>query len=137
MNMVYNCMAFWVFSLTDSFSANPLFSSPIPFLKHLVVAKMLLMKKDTLPHSSISTGAVRSISWWLFRSLLIHQKLMDQLSSSLFNLLQVSSCESLLHFGALGNVLNYLDTKLSEEDASTIVSVLHLEVGIIDLICAG
>ena len=89
--------------------------------------------KDLLLHTSISTGAVRSISWWLSRLLLVHQKLVDQLSSSLFNLLQVSSRESLRHFGALENVLNYWGTKLSEEDASTIVSVLCLEVGIMEL----
>ncbi|CAI9108484.1 OLC1v1008082C1 [Oldenlandia corymbosa var. corymbosa] len=106
-------------------------------LQHLVFAKVLLMKtKDLLLHKSISTGAVRSISWWLLRLLLVHQKLLDSLSSSLFDLLQVSSRESLHHFGALANVKNYWGLELSEEDASSMVSVLHLEVGIMELIYA-
>lgn len=89
--------------------------------------------KDLLLSSSITTVAVRSICWWLARVLLIHQKLLDAWSSILFDLLQVFSHESLQHFDSLGKVTNYWGQRLSEDDALTIVSMLHLEVGMMEL----
>lgn len=95
---------------------------------------MLLTKtKDLLLDIDISTNAVRSICWWLARLLLIHQRLLDERSSSLFDLLQVFSRESLELFGSLGKVTNYWGPNLSENDALTVISMLHLEVGIMEL----
>ncbi|XP_027117166.1 uncharacterized protein [Coffea arabica] len=103
-------------------------------LQYIVLSKILLMKtKDLLLDSSITTAALRSICWWLARVLLIHQKLLDECSSTVFDLLQVYSHESLRHFGSLGKVTNYWGQRLSEEDALTIVSMLHLEVGMMEV----
>ncbi|KAL3507166.1 hypothetical protein ACH5RR_032548 [Cinchona calisaya] len=103
-------------------------------LQYIILAKILLMKtKDLLLDISITINAVRSICWWLARVLLIHQRLLDERSSSLFDLLQVFSRESLQHFGSPEKVTDYWGPKLSDEDTLSIVSMLHLEVGIMEL----
>ena len=75
---------------------------------------------------------IRTISWWLARILLVQQRILDELSSSLFDLLQVYMGETLQHFGTLEKVTSYWGTKLLDEDASCIVSVVNLEAGVIE-----
>lgn len=105
-------------------------------LQYIVFAKMVLMKaKDLLLEGRIpSLYRISSISWWLSRLLLIQQRLLNERLSSLFDLLQVFTRESLCHFGSLENVINYWGPELLEEDALNIVSMLHLEVGIMELL---
>ncbi|EOA19932.1 hypothetical protein CARUB_v10000181mg [Capsella rubella] len=105
-------------------------------LQHLVFAKMLLLKlKDLLfATTATETFEVRSISWWLVRVLLIHQRVLHELSSSLFELLQVYMAEALDHFGALEKVKSYWTTKLLEDEASSITSTIHLEACVLQYI---
>lgn len=106
-------------------------------MQYIVFAKMVLMKlKDMLSGGRIpSTYQMSSISWWLSRLLLIQQRLLNERLSSLLDLLQVYMRESVLHFGSLENVMNYWGPELlEEEDALSIESMLHLEVGIMELL---
>ncbi|KAL1188075.1 hypothetical protein V5N11_000508 [Cardamine amara subsp. amara] len=100
-------------------------------LQHLVFARMLLFKlKDLLFETTATeteTFEVRSISWWIVRVLLIHQRVLHERSSSLFEMLQVYMAEALDHFGALEKVKSYWATKLLEDEASSITSTIHLE----------
>ncbi|CAK9187948.1 unnamed protein product [Ilex paraguariensis] len=89
--------------------------------------------KDLLLEGSIqSMDGVNSISWWLARILLLQQRLLDERSSSLFDLLQVFMNETLGNFGSVEEVVGYWGSKLREGEARTIVSMLHLEVGIME-----
>ncbi|CAL5417907.1 unnamed protein product [Camellia sinensis] len=103
-------------------------------LQYIVFAKILLMRmKDLFSEGKVSvTDGTRSISWWLARLLLLHQRILDERSSSLFDLLQVYTCETLQCFGTLEKVASYWGSKLHEEEASTILSMLHLEAGIME-----
>ncbi|KAK4422094.1 Tetratricopeptide repeat-containing protein trd-1 [Sesamum alatum] len=101
-------------------------------LQYLVFAKTLLIRtKDVLFEGNISSiDGLRSISWWLARALFLHQKLLDDRSSFLFDLLQVFARESLSYLGTLEKIKDYW---CAIEDCSTILSMLHLELGILDL----
>ncbi|XP_038693277.1 tetratricopeptide repeat protein 27 homolog isoform X2 [Tripterygium wilfordii] len=77
-----------------------------------------------------STYGIRSISWWLARLLLIQQRILDERSSSLCDLLQVTLGETLHHFGTFKKVYCYWGTELHDGEASAIASVVHLEAGI-------
>lgn len=124
----------------DSWARNQLISDGAHLLgkfsnlECIVFAKMLVMKaKDLLFEGSISSAyGIRSISWWLARVLLIEQRILDELSSSLFDLLQVSMGETLRHFGTLEHVANYWGDELGNEEAADIVSTVHLEAGIME-----
>lgn len=104
-------------------------------LQYITFAKILLMRTKDLLSEGNDSGAdgARSISWWLARLLIIQQKLLDDRSSSLFDLLQVFTRESLQHIGSLEKIRYYWASLISEEDASAIVSMLHLEAGIMEL----
>ncbi|TYI42694.1 hypothetical protein ES332_A01G117000v1 [Gossypium tomentosum] len=106
------------------------------YLQYIVFAKMLLLKTSDLlfEASFMSTFKIRSISWWLFRALLIHQQILDERSSSLFELLQVFKGETLGHFGSLEKVTSYWGAQLQDGEASTIVSMVHLEAGVLEYI---
>ncbi|XVF70707.1 hypothetical protein PTKIN_Ptkin11bG0184200 [Pterospermum kingtungense] len=108
------------------------------YLQYMVVAKMLLLKtKDVLFQASIvSALKIRSVSWWLLRTLLIHQQILDERSSTLFELLQVFKGETLSHFGSLETVTSYWGAQLQDGEASTIVSMIHLEAGVLEYIYA-
>lgn len=89
---------------------------------------VLLKLKDVLFETTASEAfEVRSISWWLVRVLLIHQRILHEKSSSLFEMLQVYMAESLSHFGALEKVKSYWDAKLLQDEASVITSTINLE----------
>lgn len=52
---------------------------------------MLIMKtKDLLSDATVlPVNGIRTISWWLTRLLLMHQRILDERSSSLYDLLKV------------------------------------------------
>ncbi|KAE8661257.1 calcium-dependent protein kinase SK5-like [Hibiscus syriacus] len=106
------------------------------YLQYLVFAKMLLLRtRDLLFEASVmSTFEIKSISWWLFRALLIHQRILDERSSSLFDLLQVFKGENSDNFGSLEKVTSYWGDQLQNGEASTIVSIVHLEAGVLEYI---
>ncbi|XP_051118224.1 uncharacterized protein LOC127242645 [Andrographis paniculata] len=101
-------------------------------LQYLVFAKTLLERtKDVLFEGNLSSiYGVRSIWWWLVRALFLHQKLLDERSSPLFDLLQVYAHESLFHLGTLEKIKDYWCVG---EGCSTILSILRLEVEILEL----
>ncbi|KAG8645460.1 hypothetical protein MANES_10G067101v8 [Manihot esculenta] len=103
-------------------------------LQFIVFAKMLVMRtKDLLFEGTVSAiYGIRSISWWLARILLLQQRILDEHSSELFDLLQVNMGETLHHFGTLEQVTSYWGTNLYDDEASSIVSTVHLEAGITD-----
>ena len=88
---------------------------------------MLLMRiRDLI------TQGFSSISWWLARLLLTQQRILDDRSSSLFDLLQVFTRESLHHFGTLETITSYWGTSLHDNEGLAIVSMVHLEAGIME-----
>ncbi|KAG2300320.1 hypothetical protein Bca4012_011899 [Brassica carinata] len=105
-------------------------------LQYLVFARMLLLKlKDLLFEStSTETFELRSVSWWLVRVLLTHQRVLHERSSSLFEMLQVYMAEALGHFGALEKVESYWGTKLLQGEVSSITSTIHLEACVLQYI---
>lgn len=90
------------------------------------------IKDRLLEESLFPLDGLHSISWWLVRLLVIQQKILDEHSSYLFNLLQVFMRESLHHFGTVEKVRSYWGAEFPEEEAQTIVSMLHLEMGIVE-----
>ncbi|CAH2072538.1 unnamed protein product, partial [Thlaspi arvense] len=105
-------------------------------LQHLVFARMLLLKlKDLLFETTATeTFEVKSVSWWLVRVLLIHQRVLHERSSSLFDMLQVYMAEALNHFGALEKVESYWAAKLLQDEVSSITSTIHLEACVLQYI---
>ncbi|GAU16836.1 hypothetical protein TSUD_367830 [Trifolium subterraneum] len=75
---------------------------------------------------------IRSLSWWLGRVLLLEQRILDERSSSLCDLLHVYMGESLQQFGTSEQVQSYWDTDLRDGESLSIVSLLHLEAGIME-----
>ncbi|KAH9707041.1 TPR REGION domain-containing protein [Citrus sinensis] len=73
-----------------------------------------------------------TISWWLTRLLLMHQRILDELSSSLYDLLKVFMAETLQNFGTLVNVSTYWGNQLHGINPSEIVSTFHLEAGLLE-----
>ncbi|KAJ4979391.1 hypothetical protein NE237_010171 [Protea cynaroides] len=106
----------------------------ISIIQYIVYAKMLLTKtKDLyLEGKDTPTWGVRSISWWLARTINIEQRILEEKSSSLFDQLQVMIGETLHYFGDVQKVASYWGAALHEGEASTIVSLSHLEAGIIE-----
>lgn len=105
----------------------------IPFkLQYLLFAKTLLQKtKDLLfERNSLPADGVKSITWWLARVLYLQQRLLDERSSHLFDMLQVSKQEILSHLGTLKKIEDYWGMK---EDLSTILPMLHIELGLLEL----
>ena len=93
---------------------------------------MLLLKLKDLYATEIFE--LRSVSWWIVRVLLIHQRVLHERSSSLFDMLQVFMAEALDHFGALEKVESYWDDKLLEGEVSSITSTIHLEAFVLQYI---
>jgi hypothetical protein len=75
---------------------------------------------------------IRSLSWWLGRVLLLEQRILDERSSSLCDLLHAYIGESLRQFGTSEQVQSYWDTDLRDKESLAIVSLLHLEAGIME-----
>lgn len=87
---------------------------------------MLLMRMKDL---SVEIG---SLSWWLARVLLLQQRVLDERSSSLSDLLHVYMGEALQQFSTSKLVRSYWEDDLRDGESSAIVSVLHLEAGIME-----
>ncbi|KAL5541482.1 hypothetical protein UlMin_009192 [Ulmus minor] len=103
-------------------------------LQYIVFAKMLLTRSRDLLFEWIASSlyGIRSVSWWLARTILLQQRLLDDRSSSLFDLLQVFTGETLQHFGTLENVTSYWGAKLQHDEGFVVVSTVHLEAGIME-----
>ncbi|KAJ1386499.1 Tetratricopeptide-like helical domain superfamily [Sesbania bispinosa] len=97
-------------------------------LQYIVFAKMLLMRMKDL---SIEIR-IGSLSWWLARVLLLQQRILDERSSSLRDLLHVYMGEALQQFGTSEQVQCYWGADLRDGESLAIVSMLHLEVGIME-----
>ncbi|KAL5745319.1 hypothetical protein ACOSP7_026465 [Xanthoceras sorbifolium] len=107
------------------------------YLQYIVFAKMLLMKiKDMIFEATTvsSVYEIRSVSWWLTTVLLVHQRILDERSSSLFDLLHVYMGETLNHFGTLEKVTSYWGSQLYDIEPSDIVSGVYLEAGVLEYI---
>ncbi|KAK7410960.1 hypothetical protein VNO78_02233 [Psophocarpus tetragonolobus] len=95
-------------------------------LQYIVFAKMLLLRMKDL---FVEIG---SLSWWLARVLLLQQRVLDERSSSLSDLLHVYMGEALQLFGTSEQVRSYWDVDLRDGESLAIVSMLHLEAGIME-----
>ncbi|RCV10617.1 hypothetical protein SETIT_2G124700v2 [Setaria italica] len=71
-----------------------------------------------------------SVSWWLFRISMFQQNILDELSSSLYDQVQVYKNKMLSHFGELEKVSTYWDPLLCDGEGSYFVSASFLEAGI-------
>ncbi|CAA7061511.1 unnamed protein product [Microthlaspi erraticum] len=105
-------------------------------LQHLVFARLVLLKLKDLLFESTATEAfeVKSMSWWLVRVLLIHQRVLHERSSSLFDMLQVYMAEALDHFGGLEKVESYWSAELIQDEVSSITATIHLEACVLQYV---
>ncbi|CAI8599165.1 unnamed protein product [Vicia faba] len=97
-------------------------------LQYIVFAKMLLMRMKDL------SVDIRSLTWWLGRVLLLEQRILDERSSTLFDLLHAYMGEALQQFGTSEQVQSYWEVGLLDGESSAIVSLLHLEAGIMEYV---
>lgn len=92
-----------------------------------------MLIRDILFGGSVSsTNGIRSISWWLARILFLHQRILDERSSSLFDLLHAYMGKTLHHFDSLEKVTSYFGSSLLNGEASAIASMVHLEAGLVE-----
>ncbi|XP_076948478.1 uncharacterized protein LOC143620734 [Bidens hawaiensis] len=94
-------------------------------LEYLVFAKLLLLR---LREHNVDFPTV---SLWLARALLVQQKLLDGSSSALFEMLKEVKSEALANLGDLEKVGMYWNGT-EEVLLRDVVSMVHLELGIID-----
>eukprot|EP01018_Ginkgo_biloba_P012191 Gb_21130 [translate_table: standard] len=99
--------------------------------QYLILAKLLLLKtrEITSKFKGSCMNGPKSISWWASRLLLVQQRILDERSRSLYELLQLSMEETLKHFGQSTNVIEYW-VKLHGREVSVIVAAANLEAGI-------
>uniref|UniRef100_A0ACD5VXK4 Uncharacterized protein n=1 Tax=Avena sativa TaxID=4498 RepID=A0ACD5VXK4_AVESA len=71
-----------------------------------------------------------SVSWWLCRLSMSQQNILDELSSSLFDQVQVHKNKMLTHFGELERVSSYWGYFLCDGEGSSLVSTALLEAGL-------
>ncbi|KAE9608627.1 putative 43kDa postsynaptic protein [Lupinus albus] len=128
------------FTEWDNWARNQLMSSgshllgKFSNLQYIVFAKMLLMRmKDLLFQGTTSSSIeIRSLSWWLARILLLQQRILDERSSSLCDMLHVYMGQALKHFSSSDEVKSYWVSNLHDGESLDIVSMLHLEAGIME-----
>ncbi|XP_039114038.1 tetratricopeptide repeat protein 27 homolog isoform X1 [Dioscorea cayenensis subsp. rotundata] len=103
-------------------------------LQYIVYAKVLLSKLWDLSKAVMDTGIIgcRTTSWWLCRLTLLQQRILDELSSSLYGLLKIFRDETLLHFGKSENIMDYWGSMSCIEEASMITSMAYLEAAILE-----
>ncbi|KAK3126950.1 hypothetical protein QOZ80_7AG0565730 [Eleusine coracana subsp. coracana] len=94
-------------------------------LQFIVFAELLFTSIQTL---DLSDGL--SVSWWLFRVSMLQQNILDELSSSLFDQVQVYKNKMLGHFAELKSISAYWGPLLYDEEGSYFVSAALLEAGI-------
>uniref|UniRef100_A0ACD5U657 Uncharacterized protein n=1 Tax=Avena sativa TaxID=4498 RepID=A0ACD5U657_AVESA len=73
-----------------------------------------------------------SVSWWLCRLSMSQQNILDELSSSLFDQVQVHKNKMLTHFGELERVSSYWGSFLCDGEGSSLVSAALLEAGLVE-----
>jgi len=96
-------------------------------LQFIVFAELLLTSIQNLDLSDCW-----SVSWWLFRISMLQQNILDELSSSLSDQVQVYKNKMLGYFGELEKVSTYWDSLLFDGEGSYFVSAAFLEVGIVE-----
>lgn len=103
-------------------------------LQYIVFAKILLAKSKDLLFSKKAMSAMGfgTTSWWMARILLMQQRILDERCSSLLDFLQVLIGESLNCLGDVEKVTSYWGALVDNEEASTIVSTLQLEAGLVE-----
>ncbi|KAJ0974555.1 hypothetical protein J5N97_016520 [Dioscorea zingiberensis] len=103
-------------------------------LQYIVYAKLLLSKSRDLSKAVMDIGRIgnRTTSWWLCRLTLLQQRISDELSSSLYELLKIFRDETLLHFGKSENIMDYWGSMSYKEEALMIASVAYLEAAILE-----
>ncbi|CAM0871615.1 unnamed protein product [Alopecurus aequalis] len=94
-------------------------------LQFIVFAEILFTSLTSLDFSGL-----QSVSWWLCRVSMSQQNILDELSSSLFDQVQVYKTKMLTHFGELGKVSSYWGSSLCDGEGSSLVSAAFLEAGI-------
>ncbi|URD90280.1 TPR [Musa troglodytarum] len=103
-------------------------------LQYILYSKILLskIKELVLEEETSYINGCRSLCWWLCRLFRIQQRITEELSSSLYDLLQLFKTSTLHQFGDFEHVTGYWGTMLNEGEALAIVSLAHLEAGIIE-----
>ncbi|WOL10567.1 tetratricopeptide repeat protein [Canna indica] len=103
-------------------------------LQYFVYAKILLSKiKELILEGGTSyINGCRTLYWWLCRLFLLQQRILEELSSSLYDILQLFKYSTLSQFGKAEHVATYWGIMLYEGEASAIASLAHLEAGIIE-----
>nr|XP_009380070.1 PREDICTED: tetratricopeptide repeat protein 27 homolog isoform X2 [Musa acuminata subsp. malaccensis] len=103
-------------------------------LQYIVYSKILLskIKELVLEVETSYINGCRSLYWWLCRLFCLQQRITEELSSSLYDLLQLFKTSTLHQFGDFEHVAGYWGTMLNEGEALAIVSLAHLEAGIIE-----
>jgi len=96
-------------------------------LQFIVFAELLLTSIQNLDLSDCW-----SVSWWLFRISMLQQNILDELSSSLSDQVQVYKNKMLGYFGELEKVSTYWDSLLFDGEGSYFVSAAFLEAGIVE-----
>ncbi|XP_025801175.1 tetratricopeptide repeat protein 27 homolog isoform X2 [Panicum hallii] len=96
-------------------------------LQFIVFAELLLTSIQNLDLSDCW-----SVSWWLFRISMLQQNILDELSSLLFDQVQVYKNKMLGYFGDLEKVSTYWDSLLFDGEGSYFVSAAFLEAGIVE-----
>ncbi|QCE13580.1 superkiller protein 3 [Vigna unguiculata] len=97
-------------------------------LQYIVFAKMLLIRVKDLGVE------MKSLWWWLARVLVVQQRVLNERCSSLSDLLHLYMGEALQTFGCREQVESYWQDDLHDGESSDIVSVIHLEAGIIEYV---
>uniref|UniRef100_A0A8R7P5U4 Uncharacterized protein n=1 Tax=Triticum urartu TaxID=4572 RepID=A0A8R7P5U4_TRIUA len=93
-------------------------------LQFIVFAELLLTSIKSLDSD------LCSVSWWLCRLSMSQQNILDELSSSLFDQVQVYKNKMLAHFGELERVSSYWGSFLCDGEGSSLVSAALLEAGL-------
>ena len=102
-------------------------------LQYIVYARILLSNVRNIYVKGRNAHQIEaaSISWWLCRLTLVHQRILESLSSSLYDSLKDFVDETLCRFGTSESVNMYWKPLLCEEECLIIVSMAHLEAGIV------
>ncbi|KAK1666280.1 hypothetical protein QYE76_054439 [Lolium multiflorum] len=93
-------------------------------LQFIVFAELLLTSIKSLDSD------FWSVSWWLCRLSMSQQNILDELSSSLFDQVQVHKNKMLTHFGELERVSSYWGSFLCDGEGASLVTTALLEAGL-------
>ncbi|KAJ3678632.1 hypothetical protein LUZ60_002435 [Juncus effusus] len=115
----------------DLWAANQLSSvgshiqAKLSLLQYLVFAKIIFKSiKDCCTKNNKNIG---TLNWWLFRVYFLQQRILDELSSTLLNELELYKNEILSQFGNFEKVSGYFGNLLLEGEGSVIACMACLE----------